>query len=96
MALRIDRFVWGLACCLCVVATVFLFVPALANFYFAYGRYFIYVAFIVGLVAIVLTWYRSHRLQGWRNHVIAAIKTVVLVIVFSVACIILIVSHSGI
>lgn len=96
MEQRLDRFVWVLACSLCTVATAFLFIPALANFYFSYGRYFIYLAFIVGLVAVVLTWYRSYRLQGWRNHVMSAIKTVVLIAVFSAAFIILIVTHSGI
>ena len=96
MEQRIDRFVWVLACSLCTVSTAFLFIPDLANFYFSFGRYFIYLAFIIGLAAIVLTWFRSYRLQGWRNYVIAAIKTVVLVAVFSVAFIILIVTHSGI
>lgn len=96
MEQRIDRFVWVLACSLCTVSTAFLFIPVLANFYFSYGRYFIYLAFIIGLVAIALTWYRSYRLKGWRNHVMAVIKTVVLVAVFSAAFIILIVTHSGI
>lgn len=96
MDLRIDRFVWALACSLCTVATAFLFIPALANLYFSYGRYFIYAAFFISLVAILLTWYRSFRLKGWRNHVMAAIKTIVLAGVFSASFVILIVSHSGI
>jgi hypothetical protein len=96
MELRVDKFVWVLACSLCTIATAFLFVPALANFYFAFGRYFIYLALLVGLAAIALIWHRSYKLKGWRNHGMAAIKTVVLVAVFSVAFVILIVSHSGI
>ena len=96
MEQRIDRFVWVLACSLCTAATAFLFIPALANFYFSYGRYFIYLSFIIGLVAIVLTWYRSYRLRGWRNYVMAVIKTIVLMAVFSAAFIILIVTHGGI
>ena len=96
MELRIDRFVWVLACSLCTVATAFLFVPDLANIYFSYGRYFVYLAFFVGLMAISLTWYRSYKLKGWRNHVMALIKTIVLIGIFTSTFIILIVTHSGI
>lgn len=96
MDLRIDRFLWVLAFSLCTVATAFLFIPDLANLYFSYGRYFIYAAFFTGLVAILLTWCRSFRLKGWRNHIMAAIKTIALAGVFSASFVILIVSHSGI
>jgi hypothetical protein len=96
MDLRIDRFVWVLACSLCTVATAFLFIPALANLYFSHGRYFIYASFCIGLGAILLTWCRSFRLQGWRNHVMAAIKTLVLASVFFASFLVLIVTHSGI
>lgn len=96
MELRFDNFVWILACTLCTVATSLLFVPALAEFYFAFGRYVVFLAFIVGLVAIALIWYRSIKGKGWRNHLIALAKTAVLTVVFSAALVVLIVSHSGI
>jgi uncharacterized membrane protein len=96
MELRIDKFVWVLAVSLCTIVTAFLFIPALANFYFSFGRYFIYLGLFVGLYAIALIWYRSYKLGGWRNHGMAAIKTIVFVAVFSVAFVILIASHSGI
>jgi hypothetical protein len=54
MELRVDNFVWALACSLCTVTTALLFIPELASFYFAFGRYVIYLAFFVGLDAIAL------------------------------------------
>lgn len=92
MELRFDNFVWILACTLCTVATSLFFVSALVDFYFAFGRYVVYLAFIVGLVAIALVWYRSIKVKGWRNHLIALAKTAV----FSAALVVLIISHSGI
>jgi hypothetical protein len=96
MELRLDNFVWVLGCTLCTVATALLFVPALVDFYFAYGRYVICLAIIVGLVATALVWYRSIKVKGWRNHLIASVKTAVFIAVFSAALMVLIVSHSGI
>gem|GEM_PF-5989119 len=66
--LKIDKFVWVLACSICTIITAFLFVPSLASFYLFFGRYFIYLAFFTGLVAIALIWYRSYKLRGWRNQ----------------------------
>ena len=96
MELRFDNFVWILACTLCTVATSLFFVSALVDFYFAFGRYVVYLAFIVGLVAIALVWYRSIKVKGWRNHLIALAKTAVFTAVFSAALVVLIISHSGI
>jgi len=31
--LKIDKFVWVLACSICTIITAFLFVPSLASFY---------------------------------------------------------------
>ncbi len=96
MELRIDNFVWVLACTICTVTTAFLLNPSLANLYFSFGRYFIYFAFLIGSGAIGLIWFRSYKLKGWRNHAMAAIKTIVFAAIFFTAFVILIVSHSGI
>jgi hypothetical protein len=93
---RFDKFFGVLCFALCSLVTMLLFIPEAANLYFSIGRYFIYAAFIVGLISITLIWYRSFKLSGWRNHLLSLIKSVVLVCIFSVAFIILIVSHSGI
>lgn len=93
---RFDKFFGVLCFALCSLGTMLLFIPETANIYFSIGRYFIYTAFIIGLISISLIWYRSFKLSGWKNHVMSLIKSAVLVCIFSVAFIILIVSHSGI
>jgi len=96
MEARIDKIVWLLACIICIATTVMLFIPITGSPYFLVGRYGMYLAFFVSLFAISLTWARSIKLKGWRNHILATIKTVVLISVFSIAYVILAAFHSGI
>ncbi|MCG7563472.1 hypothetical protein [Pseudoalteromonas sp. McH1-42] len=93
---RLDKLFGMLCLTLCSVGTMLLFTPETANIYFSIGRYFVYAAFVVGLVSITLIWRRSFKLRGWKNHIMSLIKSVVLVCIFSVAFVILVVSHSGI
>ncbi len=96
MDYRVDKFLAVLGFALCSIITALLFNPVTANFYFSYGRYFIYVALVVFIVAIVLTWLRSFKLKGVKNHIMSGIKTLVMCGIFATAFIILIVTHSGI
>ena len=93
---RIDNFLAVSGFALCSITTALLFNPATANFYFSYGRYFIYVAFVVFIAAIILTWVRSFKLKSVKNHIMSGIKSLVMCGIFATAFIILIVTHSGI
>ena len=93
---RVVKFLAAFGFALCSITTALLFNPATANFYFSHGRYFIYVALVVFIVAIILTWVRSFKLKGAKNHIMSAIKTLVMCSIFATAFIILIVTHSGI
>ncbi len=96
MDYRVDKFLAVLGFALCSITTALLFNSVTANFYFSHGRYFVYLALAVFVVAIVLTWLRSFKLKGVKNHIMAGIKTLVMCGVFATAFIILIVTHSGI
>ena len=96
MLFRIDILVWVLAVGICVTTTLLLFIPATGNIYFSVGRNLINVVFFIGLISIGLIWVRSFKLKGWRNHIMAVIKSAVLVTIFVAAYVILAVSHSGI
>jgi hypothetical protein len=96
MDYRVDKFFAVLGFALCSIITALLFNPVTANFYFSFGRYFIYLALAVFIIAITLTWIRSFKLKGAKNHIMASIKTLVMCGVFTVAFIILVVTHSGI
>ena len=96
MPQRLDKILGIFCFSICTVTTALLFIPETGDLYFSFGRYLLCVAFAFGLAAIVLFWYRSIKLAGWKNHIQALIKSVALVGVFSFAYIILAVSHSGI
>lgn len=96
MELRIDKYLWISACLLSLSTTSLLFIPLTASLYFSLARYIIYVVLAVGLAASVLIWHRSFKLSGWRNHVMALLKSVVLFFSCSSAVVVFIMSHSGI
>jgi hypothetical protein len=96
MESKLGNFLWVSCFALCTVCTSLLFVSFTANLYFSYGRYLIYLAFVVGAAALILIWYRSYKLAGWKNRSIPLLKSLVLVVVFCTSFAILAVSHSGI
>jgi len=91
-----EKLIWKSACVILVITTVALFVPILSGIYFSYGRYAIYVAFVLGVVATILSFKAAAQKGGTSSYVLATIKALAFSGIFAISYTILAVTHSGI
>ena len=89
MDAKFDNFLAVLGFSLCTITTALLFNPLTAGFYINYGRYFIYLALVIFIIAIVLTWVRAFKLKGAKHYILASIKTLAMCGIYAAAFIII-------
>ena len=91
-----EKLIWKVACVILIITSVSLFIPALSVVYFSYARYAIYVAFVLGIIATLLSFKVAVKKGVASGYILATIKFIVLSCIFVIAYTMFAVTHSGI